>query len=186
MLPYITHAEEGDDSSTSTSTDSALKVTSVTFYPQGNGKHHRTSKFQLVERGTPILRRGQTFFIAIAFGQDQNKRQYDSNRDEIWLRLSFGPQSSPMNGTQQVIKVDKLLHTDENRWAARIKGHDKNAVTIEVTIIYPPIHPSTYYHSNYNLHTLKLPILLTTFKDIRVVSLCLWPPCVCTLFLFRD
>ncbi|XP_021954113.1 hemocyte protein-glutamine gamma-glutamyltransferase [Folsomia candida] len=125
-------SEEGDDSSTSTSTDSALKVTSVTFYPQGNGKHHRTSKFQLVERGTPILRRGQTFFIAIAFGQDQNKRQYDSNRDEIWLRLSFGPQSSPMNGTQQVIKVDKLLHTDENRWAARIKGHDKNAVTIEV------------------------------------------------------
>lgn len=136
----ITHA--GDDISTDSSTTRTwptnlpLKVTAVTFYPAGNGKHHRTSKFQLVERGTPVLRRGQTFFIAVAFGMDQNKRQYEPNLDEIRLHFTFGPQSSPMNGTQQVIKVDKLLHVDETRWAGRVKGNDKNAVTIEVKQFY--------------------------------------------------
>lgn len=69
------------------------------------------------------MRRGQTLFMAVAFGQDQNKRTYDPNLDEIFLRFTFGPESksSLMNGTQHVVKVDKLLHTHEVRWSARIK-----------------------------------------------------------------
>jgi hypothetical protein len=141
LLLHITHSDgpesltttvDGGARSTLRVTNLPLKVTAVTFYPEGNGKHHRTSKFELVERDTPILRRGQTFFIAVAFGADQNKRKFDESLDAIRLVFSFGPQPSVTNGTEQVLKVDKLLHSDDSRWAARIKGHDKNAVTIEV------------------------------------------------------
>jgi len=55
-----------------------------------------------------------------------------------------------MNGTQQSVKVDKLLHTDETRWAARIKGHDKNALTIEVRN-----HPQSFYNA-YSIHIITI------------------------------
>ncbi|ODN01465.1 Hemocyte protein-glutamine gamma-glutamyltransferase [Orchesella cincta] len=108
-----------------------LKIGGVTFYPNENGKNHRTSKFQLVERGTPILRRGQNFFIALLYAPDQS-RKFDPAMDQIKLIFSFGPHPSPTNGTEQILKVEKVLHSDEARWSARIKGYDKNAMTLEV------------------------------------------------------
>lgn len=109
----------------------AFKIGGVTFYPRENGKKHRTSKFQLAERGTPILRRGQNFYIALMYAPGQS-RKFDPNTDQLKLIFSFGPHPSPINGTQQIFKVEKVLHSDESRWSARIKGHDEHAMTIEV------------------------------------------------------
>lgn len=110
-----------------------LKIGGMTFYPTENGKKHRTSKFQLVERGTPILRRGQNFYIALMYATNQT-RKFDPDTDQLKLIFSFGPHPSPINGTEQILKAEKVLNSDESRWSARIKGYDENAMTLEVKL----------------------------------------------------
>jgi len=108
-----------------------LKIDSVYFYAEQNGKNHRTTKFQLVERGTPIFRRGQSFFLALKTPE----RRYDESSDRIRIAFNFGPSPSTFKGTQRILKLSKdpSPTTEEaNVWGARIVGHDKNAISVEV------------------------------------------------------
>lgn len=112
-----------------------LKITGATFYPQQNGKYHRTAKFELVERSTPILRRGQNFYIALRYHDDKDEeREIDLvETDTLKLIFGFGPHPSPLNGTEQIVKIEgDTLNSDEGRWSGRIKGVDKNAITLEI------------------------------------------------------
>lgn len=110
-----------------------IKIGSMTFYPRENGRKHQTSKFELVERGTPIFRRGQNFYIALMYAGGNDARKFDPETDQIKLIFRFGPHPSPMNGTEQIVKAEKVLNADESRWSARIRGFDQNAVTLEAS-----------------------------------------------------
>ena len=106
-----------------------LKIDGVHFYPQENGKNHKTSKFQLVERGTPVLRRGQSFFFALKTPD----RRYDERIDVVRISFTFGPSPTTVQGTQHVLTLTKGGFPKEtSAWACRLVGHDKNAISVEV------------------------------------------------------
>jgi len=114
---------------TSVPNSATLRVTGVYYYPEQNAKSHRTSKFELVSRGTPILRRGQSFFIALR----TPLRAFDETRDTVKLTFNYGPRPSPLIGTQFNLTAEKkAFDRKESSWAARIAAHDKNAISIEV------------------------------------------------------
>jgi hypothetical protein len=111
--------------------DSAtLRVSGVYFYPEQNAKSHRTSKFELVGKGNSVLRRGQSFFLALK----TPVRPFDESRDIVKLTFNFGPRPSPLIATQFNLKAErKPFDRNETSWAARIAAFDKNAISIEVS-----------------------------------------------------
>lgn len=66
-----------------------LEVDLVYFYPKENAELHRTDRFELVhdEAPVPILRRGQTFTVAIRFAQGRN---FQEGVDLVRVAFSFG------------------------------------------------------------------------------------------------
>lgn len=106
----------------------SLKVGEVHWYVKDNAANHRTSKFELIERNTPILRRGQTFFLAVRI----SGRLYREGHDDLTLVFNFGPHPSPIEGTQQILKVKKQVGQRKDGWYAQLFGHDKNAITVQV------------------------------------------------------
>jgi len=106
-----------------------LRIGGIHFYSKENGTNHHTSKFELVEKGTPILRRGQTFFIALR----TPVRPFDESRDFIKLTFNFGPNPSPLNGTKFNLNAEKkTFDRTQTSWACRIVAHDRNAISVEV------------------------------------------------------
>jgi hypothetical protein len=70
------------------SNDEQLAVTSVHLYPLENAKLHHTDRFEVLHRDNPtvILRRGQSFHLAICF----SGRTYDSDKDVVQLVFTYG------------------------------------------------------------------------------------------------
>jgi len=107
-----------------------LQIDGIHFYPEENGKNHKTSKFQLVERGVCVLRRGQSFFFALKTPE----RRFDENIDMVRIAFNFGSSPSTVQGTQYVVRLSKDGFPKENNtWSARLVGHDKNAISVEVS-----------------------------------------------------
>ena len=119
----------GTCASAPVSSQSTLRVTDVYYYPEQNAKSHRTSKFELVAKGNPVFRRGQSFFLALK----TPLRPFDESRDSIKLTFNFGPRPSPLIATQFNLKAEKKpFDRTETSWACRIASHDRNAISIEV------------------------------------------------------
>jgi hypothetical protein len=70
------------------SNDEQLVVTSAYLYPLENAKLHHTDKFEVLHRDSPtvILRRGQSFHLAVGF----SSRSYDPNKDFVQLIFAYG------------------------------------------------------------------------------------------------
>lgn len=66
----------------------ALEIESVYFYPLENAKNHYTDRYEVVhnEPPSPVLRRGQEFFLAIRF----NSRGYRDEADIVHLVFNHG------------------------------------------------------------------------------------------------
>lgn len=64
-----------------------LNVVGVEFYCKENAKVHHTEEYDLInsETPTPILRRGESFYIALRFD-----RPYDTKADAIRISFGFG------------------------------------------------------------------------------------------------
>ncbi|CAG7835561.1 unnamed protein product [Allacma fusca] len=105
-----------------------LKISAVHWYIKDNATNHRTERFELVERTTPILRRGQAFFVALRISE----RLFREHADDITVEFLFGSNPSPIEGTHQILKVKKTPLKDNSRWSIQLYGHDKNAITLQV------------------------------------------------------
>lgn len=64
-----------------------IAVVGVEFYTKDNAKLHHTEEYDLIngEMPTPILRRGENFFVALRFD-----RPFDAELDVIRLSFGFG------------------------------------------------------------------------------------------------
>lgn len=64
-----------------------ISVTGVEFYSKDNSKVHHTEDYDLVnaEEPTPILRRGENFYVALRFD-----RPYSADTDAIRISFGFG------------------------------------------------------------------------------------------------
>lgn len=71
-----------------------LEVELTEFYAKENAVEHHTEDFEIVQenRPTPVLRRGQYFFMAVRF-----QREMDSVSDILRLVFSFGETFSENN-----------------------------------------------------------------------------------------
>lgn len=110
--------------------DEPLVIESVYMYEKENARNHHTENFELVHFDPPttVLRRGQTFNIALRFNRD-----YIDATDIVRLLFSFGPNPSVVRGTRGVGTVNR----DENlkdleAWGVRMLGSNGTDISIEV------------------------------------------------------
>lgn len=103
--------------------DSALpgnKVDKVHWYIKDNAKLHHTIKFDQVHDKShpkPVLRRGQTFYLAIRF----KDRDFDLDVDRIILNFLFGPHPSITKDTKVAVPVqNKQFTRTKDDWDCRI------------------------------------------------------------------
>lgn len=73
-----------------------LEVDTVHFYEVDNAKQHHTDKYEVVHNTppTPVLRRGQPFFLALRF----KNRDYQEFNDVVKLVFSYGEYSNKLHG----------------------------------------------------------------------------------------
>ena len=60
-------------------------------------------------------------------------RMYREGHDDITLIFNFGPHPSPIEGTQQILRVQKNVGQRKDGWYAQLFGHDANAITVQVS-----------------------------------------------------
>ena len=100
------------------------------MYEKENAKNHHTEKFEIVhlDPSTPVLRRGQTFNIALRFN-----REYIDDTDIVRLLFSFGPNPNVMKGTRGIgtLYRDSYL-TDLEAWGVRMLGAIGTDISVEV------------------------------------------------------
>lgn len=108
-----------------------LVVESVHMYEKENATAHHTCTFELVhlEPPSPVLRRGQTFNVALRFD-----REYAEDTDIVRLLFSFGDRPNSLRGTHAVNTVnnrDEYL-SDLEAWGVRLISADGNDLSLEV------------------------------------------------------
>ncbi|XP_033202581.1 hemocyte protein-glutamine gamma-glutamyltransferase [Bombus vancouverensis nearcticus] len=113
------------------SSEEALVVDMVYLYEKENAKAHRTISYELVhlEPATPVLRRGQSFHVALRFN-----REYVAETDIVRLLFSFGPNPNVLRGTRGINTItnrDNYL-TDLEAWGVRLVGVNGVDLTAEV------------------------------------------------------
>ncbi|XP_071540958.1 hemocyte protein-glutamine gamma-glutamyltransferase-like [Panulirus ornatus] len=113
---------------------SANQVERVHWYIKDNAKNHNTIKFDHVhdkEDPKPVLRRGQTFYLAMRF-----QKAFDSERDRIVLNFKFGSKPSVQKGTMNVVTVENEKFTkNKDHWDCRIDpGTNGKDLVVQVYI----------------------------------------------------
>lgn len=113
------------------SSEEALVVEMVHLYEKENAKVHHTISYELVhlEPATPVLRRGQSFHVALRFN-----REYVAETDIVRLLFSFGPNPNVLRGTRGINTItnrDNYL-TDLEAWGVRLVGVNGVDLTAEV------------------------------------------------------
>ena len=142
------------------SSEEPLIVEMVYLYEKENAKLHHTINYELVhlEPATPVLRRGQSFHVALRFN-----REYVDETDIVRLLFNFGPNPNVLRGTRGVNTItsrDSYL-TDLEAWGVRlvgVNGVDLTAevkspidspvgiwqLNVETTVVGSKRHPNTY------------------------------------------
>ncbi|XP_040568202.1 hemocyte protein-glutamine gamma-glutamyltransferase [Lepeophtheirus salmonis] len=94
----------------------AIDVKTVGIFNQENCKTHRTTNYELTKsRKTPVVRRGQIFFVALDF----LGRSLDVRKDKIVLIFSFGKNPNHADGTKVTLTVNfhnQQLSQDKTKW----------------------------------------------------------------------
>ncbi|XP_060814180.1 hemocyte protein-glutamine gamma-glutamyltransferase-like [Bombus pascuorum] len=113
------------------SSEEALVVDMVYLYEKENAKAHHTISYEMVhlEPATPVLRRGQSFHVALRFN-----REYVAETDIVRLLFSFGPNPNVLRGTRGINTItnrDNYL-TDLEAWGVRLVGVNGVDLTAEV------------------------------------------------------
>uniref|UniRef100_A0A2P2HW15 protein-glutamine gamma-glutamyltransferase n=1 Tax=Hirondellea gigas TaxID=1518452 RepID=A0A2P2HW15_9CRUS len=96
------------------------RVDRIHFYIKDNAKQHNTIKFDQIhdeDSPKPVLRRGQTFYVAIRF----KERNYDAEKDRVILNFLFGPRPSVTKSTLAVLPVvNRSFTRTKDEWDVRI------------------------------------------------------------------
>ncbi|CAG0902409.1 unnamed protein product, partial [Darwinula stevensoni] len=110
-----------------------LLVEALEFHEMENAQNHHTDSYELVYDGTPVLRRGEAFFVTLRF----KDRDYEAERDMVKFVFSFGNRASLPKGTKVVLTLtDRTEFTLEGEWDIRLHDHQGSAVTVQIQI--PP------------------------------------------------
>ncbi|XP_075229333.1 hemocyte protein-glutamine gamma-glutamyltransferase-like isoform X2 [Lycorma delicatula] len=114
---------------------SVLEVETLHMYPLENAQRHHTDLYELVHRNkpTPVLRRGQSFFIVFKF----KDRSYNDKVDVVRLIFNYGTRpvtkfGLPVSEIGVAVLNSNEVNEDIHDWNVHIKGRDPDAITLEV------------------------------------------------------
>ncbi|KAL1426252.1 hypothetical protein MTO96_018309 [Rhipicephalus appendiculatus] len=112
----------------------AIKVDAVEVYAKDNAKHHHTEMFDNLELSDPplIIRRGQSFFLAIRF-----KREYQPGTDDVHIDFSIGPNPEISKGTFMSLRVPDTkgdFSQPPQSWDVRLTHHDRAVMSLQVFV----------------------------------------------------
>lgn len=111
-----------------------IQVQGVELYARENAKLHNTNLYELLDSkdSALILRRGQTFYMAIRF-----KKTFSPNLDTVRLHFEFGPPPHMMQKGNLIslpITSVSSFTRDRQMWDVRTHQHQDAVVTIDVQI----------------------------------------------------
>jgi len=102
------------------------RVERVHFYVKDNAKQHNTIKFDQIHdevKPKPVLRRGQTFYVAMRF----KERSFDVEKDRVVLNFKFGSKPAVPKGTMAVLPVlSRTFSRTKADWDVRIDPGTRN------------------------------------------------------------
>lgn len=146
-----------------------LVVESIYLYEKENAEAHHTFNFEIVhlKPAIPVLRRGQTFNMALRFN-----REYVDATDIVRLLFSFGPNPNVLRGTRGVNTVTnrEAYLTDLEAWGVRMIGSHGTDLSVEVRS--PIDSPVGVWQLNVETNTLgrkKAPYSYSYDKDIYLL-----------------
>ncbi|XP_035218185.1 hemocyte protein-glutamine gamma-glutamyltransferase-like [Stegodyphus dumicola] len=112
-----------------------IEVDTVEFYCNDNAKSHHTDNYDLLEgkEPSPVLRRGDSFFMAIRFN-----RPFNIQTDKIRLDFTFGPKKQIGKGTLILLPVTdkKSLTLEPSKWDICLARIERTIVTLQIQIPY--------------------------------------------------
>lgn len=116
----------------------ALSVSTIYLYPEQNAQRHHTDNFELVQlekHPIPVIRRGQSFNVAVRFIE----RDFVLGKDTLKVMLSLGNKPNTIKGTKGVIFVstDARMALDVGKWGGKIVRNEDRTVTLEVGLDIP-------------------------------------------------
>lgn len=110
----------------------ALTIQSIYLYPTQNATRHQTDRYEVVqfESPIPVIRRGQSFNVAVRF----TERDFVLKSDNLKVVLNLGEKANTLKGTKGVIFVseDAHLELDDTKWGGKIVRNEDRTVTLEV------------------------------------------------------
>ena len=106
-----------------------LEVQRIEFYPSENAKNHHTDKFELVteEWKTPVLRRGQTFFMSII-----TDKEVKIGIDSVVIIFEFGQKLA----IELPLKSFAPIKQTSNEWSLDV--YRQNGSTLILEVFIPP------------------------------------------------
>ena len=113
----------------------ALKVESIHFYELENAEKHHTIDYEIVHMSpaVPVVRRGQSFNVALRF--DNN--DYVKGKDSVRVIFSCGPNPNAIKNTKGIIFVnDNDIELDRNTWCGKIVSNQNKTLVIEVHLVF--------------------------------------------------
>ncbi|XP_062572335.1 annulin-like [Saccostrea cucullata] len=106
------------------------KVSSIDVMSDENGRAHHTEKYDLVQAGGLVVRRGQTFNLVLHFD-----KKFSLKKNTIRLVFKAGPNPKPGKGTHvQCLLQSERRPAGPSEWTAVLKGrHKENSAIVMVT-----------------------------------------------------
>lgn len=129
-----------------------LTVLGVETYARENGEQHKTDRFELVQEKTPIVRRGQSFYLGL-----QLDREYAPHADRIILAFDFGPTPSVTKGTRAVITLgpETEFTNPPGQWGMIINQISGNFLAVQV--LPPATCPVGIWHCTVTTSLVEAP-----------------------------
>lgn len=116
----------------------ALSIQSIYAYPTQNGSRHLTDRYEIVQvepscNAIPVIRRGQSFNIAVRFIE----RNFVPGQDSLKVILNLGDKAHTLKGTKGVmfVSTDENMELDDTKWGGKIVRNEDRTVTLEVSFI---------------------------------------------------
>nr|XP_022341996.1 hemocyte protein-glutamine gamma-glutamyltransferase-like isoform X1 [Crassostrea virginica] len=122
--------EDEDDNDEDDVSSNRAKVSAIDILSEENSRQHHTEKYDVVQGGGLVVRRGQAFNLLLQFD-----RRFSLKKNTLRLVFKTGPNPKPGKGTHiQCLLQSERRSTSPSEWTAVLRSrHKENGVLVSVT-----------------------------------------------------
>lgn len=123
----------GDRDEVDRSLPQPIEVDAVEYYCKDNAKSHHTENYDLLDGKdtSPVLRRGEPFYMALRFN-----KPFNLDTDRVKIELIFGPKKLLLKGTLVFLPITsaKKFNKDNSNWDICVSRHERTILTVQIQI----------------------------------------------------